>query len=159
MTALAGTRSRRVTPDSHEYPTRSYDLVKEFVIALGVVTVLSLLLAAVFSSPDDQAITMSGWAQAAPGDVVATATGELAGTTTSATYGPPYNNAATGQQIAVLNNLNARKLGDYEQILYTNDDGSVLVLTYQRPGAKAAIVHDGRSTPIPWSPYIGAAAW
>lgn len=67
--------------------------------------------------------------------------------------------AATGQQIAVLNNLNARKLGDYEQILYTNDDGSVLVLTYQRPGAKAAIVHDGRSTPIPWSPYIGVAAW
>jgi hypothetical protein len=67
--------------------------------------------------------------------------------------------AATGQQIAVLNNLDARKLGDYEQILYTNDDGSVLVLTYQRPGAKAAIVHDGRSTPIPWSPHIGVAAW
>jgi hypothetical protein len=67
--------------------------------------------------------------------------------------------AATGQQIAVLNNLDARKLNDYEQILYTNDDGSVLVLTYQRPGAKAAIVHDGRSTPIPWSPHIGVAAW
>lgn len=66
---------------------------------------------------------------------------------------------ATGQQIAVLNNLNARKLGDYEQILYTNDDGSVLVLTYQQPGAKAAIVHDGRSTPIPWSSHIGVAAW
>ena len=67
--------------------------------------------------------------------------------------------AATGQQIAVLNNLNARKLGDYEQILYTSDDGSVLVLTYQQPGAKAAIVHDGRSTPLPWSPHIGVAAW
>lgn len=67
--------------------------------------------------------------------------------------------AATGQPTAVLNSLDARKLGDYEQILYTNDDGSVLVLTYQRPGAKAAIVHDGRSTPIPWSPYIGVAAW
>jgi hypothetical protein len=66
---------------------------------------------------------------------------------------------ATGQQIAVLNNLNARNLDDFEQILYTNNDGSVLVLTYQRPGAKAAIVHDGRSTPIPWSPYIGVAAW
>jgi len=66
---------------------------------------------------------------------------------------------ATGKQIAVLNNLNARNLGDYEQILYTNDDGSVLVLTYQRPGAKAAIVHDGRSTLIPWSPHIGVAAW
>ena len=63
--------------------------------------------------------------------------------------------AATGQQIAVLNNLNARKLVIYEQILYTSADGRLLVLTYQRPGAKAAIVHDGRSTPIPWSPYIG----
>ena len=67
--------------------------------------------------------------------------------------------AATGQQIAVLNNLNARKLGDYEQILYTSADGRVLVLTYQQPGAKAAIVHDGRSTPLPWSPHIGVAAW
>jgi hypothetical protein len=67
--------------------------------------------------------------------------------------------AATGRQIAVLNDLDARKLTDYEQILYTSDDGRVLVLTYQRPGAKAAIVHDGRSTPIPWSPSIAAAAW
>jgi hypothetical protein len=34
-----------------------------------------------------------------------------------------------------------------------------LVLTYQRPGAKAAIAHDGRSAPLPWSPYITVAAW
>ena len=61
-------------------------------------------------------------------------------------------------RLAYLMLGDARKLGDYEQILYTNDDGSVLVLTYQRPGAKAAIVHDGLSTPIPWSSYIGAAA-
>ena len=67
--------------------------------------------------------------------------------------------AATGRQIAVVNNLNARKLNDFEQILYTSDDGSVLVLTYQRPGTNATIVHDGRSTPIPWSPYIAVAAW
>ena len=67
--------------------------------------------------------------------------------------------AATGRQTAVLSNLNARKLGDFEQILYTNADGSVLVLTYQRPGAKAMIVHDGRSDPIPWSPSITVAAW
>src|SRR5215471_15685668 len=94
-------RSRR-TPDSHGYPTRSYDLVKEFVVALGVVAALSLLLAAVFSSPDDPAITMSGWAKAAPADVVATAAGELAGTTTSATYGPPYNHASEGQSVLGL---------------------------------------------------------
>lgn len=86
----------RTTPDSHDFPTRSYDLVKEFVIALAVVTLLSLGLAAVFSSPDEKAITMSGWAKADPGDVVATAAGELAGTTTSATYGAPYNHNSPG---------------------------------------------------------------
>ena len=51
---------RRPTPDSHDYPTRSYDLVKEFVIALALITGLSLVLAGIFSSPDDPAITMSG---------------------------------------------------------------------------------------------------
>jgi hypothetical protein len=90
------------TPDSHDFPTRPYDLVKEFVIALVVVLVLSVGLAAMFSSPDDPPITMKGWAQAAPNDVVATAVGELAGTTTSATYGPPYNNASEGQKLGPL---------------------------------------------------------
>jgi hypothetical protein len=99
MTALGSGRRRHVTPDSHGYPTRSYDLVKEFTIALVVMTVLSLGLAAVFSSPDDKAITLSSWAKAAPADVVATATGELAGTTTSATYGAPYNHASEGQSV------------------------------------------------------------
>jgi hypothetical protein len=94
------TAPRRVTtPDSHDFPKRSYDLVKEFVIALAVISVLTVLLAAVFSSPDDQAMTMRRWATAAPADVVATAAGELAGTTTSATYGPPYNHNATGQTL------------------------------------------------------------
>jgi hypothetical protein len=41
----------------------------------------------------------------------------------------------------------------------TSDNGRVLVLTYQRPGARATIVHDGRSTSIPWSPHITVAAW
>jgi hypothetical protein len=87
------------TPDAHDFSKRPYDLVKEFVIALTVVSVLTVVLAAVFSSPDEPAITMSAWAQADPADVVATATGELAGTTTSATYGAPYNNNADGQSV------------------------------------------------------------
>jgi hypothetical protein len=90
------------TPDSHTFPTRPYDLVKEFGIALLVVTLLTLGLSAIFSSPDEKPITMSGWAAAAPADVVATATGELAGTTTSATYGPPYNSNAEGQKLGPL---------------------------------------------------------
>src|SRR5689334_4978186 len=87
------------TPDSHSFRTRPYDLVKEFVIALVVVTVLSAGLAAAFSSPDERAITMRSWAQAAPADVVATAVGELAGTSASATYGPPYNSNGDGQKL------------------------------------------------------------
>jgi hypothetical protein len=87
------------TPDAHDFSKRPYDLVKEFVIALTVVSLLTVVLAAVFSSPDEPAITMSAWAQADPADVVATATGELAGTTTSATYGAPYNHNADGQSV------------------------------------------------------------
>jgi hypothetical protein len=96
------TPHRPVTPDSHGYPTRPYDLVKEFVYALVAVTVLVLALAAIFSSPDEKSITLSGWAQAAPDDVVATAAGELAGTTASAGYGAPYNHAAEGQTLLGL---------------------------------------------------------
>ena len=102
MTTDSTLRRVRRTPDSHGYPTRSYDLVKEFVLALALMTALSLVLAGIFSSPDDPSITMSGWAKADPADVVATAAGELAGTTTSATYGPPYNHASEGQSVLGL---------------------------------------------------------
>ena len=99
--ATTTTRPRPVhpTPDSHSFPTRPYDLVKEFVIAFVVVGLLTIGLSALFSSPDAKPITMKTWAQAAPADVVATAAGELAGTTASATYGPPYNSAAEGQTL------------------------------------------------------------
>jgi len=89
-------------PAAGEPILRVHDLVKEFTIALVVMTGLSLVLAAVFSSPDDPAITLAGWAKADSADVVATATGELAGTTTSATYGAPYNDASEGQSVLGL---------------------------------------------------------
>ncbi|MEO8517897.1 MAG: hypothetical protein ABI438_01865 [Dermatophilaceae bacterium] len=98
----APARRRDATPDSHAFPTRPYDLVKEFVIALLVVSLLTVALAAVFSSPDEKAITMSTWAKEAPNDVIATATSELAGTSVSATYGAPYNTASDGQTIGPL---------------------------------------------------------
>jgi hypothetical protein len=89
--------AKRVTPDSHDFPTRPYDLVKEGVIAFTVILILALGLAAIFSSPDEKAITMKSWAAAAPNDVVTTAVSELAGTSSSAGYGPPYNSNADGQ--------------------------------------------------------------
>ena len=91
------TRDR--TPDSHDFPTRPYDLVKEFTIALVAVLVLSIGLAVIFSSPDEKPITMSAWAKADPNNVITTAASELAGTTTSATYGAPYNTQSEGQKL------------------------------------------------------------
>ena len=70
---------------------RPYDLVKEFVIALVVVSLLVLSLAWLFSSPDEPAITLKAWATADPQDFVATTVQELAGTSGTAGYGQPYN--------------------------------------------------------------------
>jgi hypothetical protein len=85
------------------YGYRSYDLIKEFVIALVAVTALTVLLSAVFSSPDEKAITLAGWAKADPNDVVATAASELAGTSATATYGAPYNHTpGAGQKLGPL---------------------------------------------------------
>jgi hypothetical protein len=74
-----------------------YDLVKELVIALGVVGVLALGAAAFLSSPDVPQVTITTWAHNDPVDFVTTATGELAGSTTSAGYGNPYNTNGDGQ--------------------------------------------------------------
>ncbi len=98
----SSTHGKRYTPDSHSFPTRPYDLVKEMVIAGVVLLLLTLALAASFGSLDEKAITLQDWAKAAPNDVVATAVGELAGTTDSSGYGPPYNTASEGQKLGPL---------------------------------------------------------
>jgi hypothetical protein len=95
-------RAKVATPDSHDFPTRPYDLVKEGAIAFGVILVLALALAAIFSSPDEKAITFKAWAAATPNDVVVTAVSELAGTSGSAGYGAPYNTNSQGQSFGPL---------------------------------------------------------
>ncbi|MHB8191112.1 MAG: cytochrome b N-terminal domain-containing protein [Ferrimicrobium sp.] len=71
---------------------RAYDILKEATIGLFVVAILTIGFSAVFSSPDEPAVTLKQWAQVAPVDFVQTAATELAGTSEAATYGPPYNN-------------------------------------------------------------------
>ena len=79
---------------------RRYDLVKEATIAVVVVGLLTVLLAAIFSSPDVKPVTVSAWATAAPKDFLATALSELDGTSGVATYGPPYTHVAgAGQNV------------------------------------------------------------
>jgi hypothetical protein len=79
-------------------PFVRYDLVKELVVALGVVTVLVVILTVLFSSPDDPPTTIQSWAQADPSDFVATSVSELAGTSEIAEYGPPYTHTPEATQ-------------------------------------------------------------
>jgi hypothetical protein len=83
-------------------PYAPYDLVKELFVALGVITLLTVLLTIFFSSPDDKPSTIAQWSRQTPVDFVTTATGELGGTSGTAAYGPPYNHAADGQHAAFI---------------------------------------------------------
>jgi hypothetical protein len=77
-------------------PREKYDLISEGLIALVVVAVLLVVLALLFGVPKVPAVSYQSWAQADPKDFVSTALTELAGTSETATYGPPYN-SGTGQ--------------------------------------------------------------
>jgi hypothetical protein len=77
---------------------REYDLFKELTIGLIAVTLLVLAVSAIFSSPDDKAVSLKSWAVSQPADFVATATAELGGTSETAGYGPPYNSTAGATQ-------------------------------------------------------------
>ncbi len=79
-------------------PTRRYDILKEATIAGTVALVLVLLLAGLLSSPDEPPVTVASWSRVAPADFLATAASELAGTSETATYGPPYNHQSGNVQ-------------------------------------------------------------
>ncbi len=96
-------RTSAVEPSPSSFGVRSYDIVKEFVLAMIVVALLSAGLALVFSSPDEKPITVAQWANAAPSDFVATALAELDGSSDTAGYGPPYNSTDASQKIGPIN--------------------------------------------------------
>ena len=75
-------KTKKVDPAAAPWqgPWRKYDILKEGIIALIVVSLLSIGLAGIFSSPDEKALTFQGWATSAPDNFFATTVGELAGT-------------------------------------------------------------------------------
>jgi hypothetical protein len=75
-----------------------YDLIKEACIAIGVIALLAIVLAVLFSSPDDKPSTVAQWSRQLPVDFVKTAATELDGTSGTATYGPPYNHESGSVQ-------------------------------------------------------------
>ncbi|MHB1986569.1 MAG: cytochrome b N-terminal domain-containing protein [Acidimicrobiales bacterium] len=88
------------TGDTEEWggPTRRYDIVKEAAIASAIVLVLVVILAGLLSSPDAPPVTVASWAKVAPADFLATTASELAGTSETATYGPPYDHGSSNVQ-------------------------------------------------------------
>jgi hypothetical protein len=89
---------RRAERQPWRGPLRHYDIIKEATIAVIVVAILSVVLAVVFSSPDKAAVTLKQWATAQPVGFVDTAMSELDASSTSAGYGPPYNNGTGSVQ-------------------------------------------------------------
>jgi hypothetical protein len=83
-------------------PWRRYDILKEGVVAVVIVSILSVVMAGIFSSPDEPPLTIKSWAASDPADFFATTVQELAGTSESAGYGPPYNTASTGLSVGPL---------------------------------------------------------
>jgi hypothetical protein len=79
-----------------------YDLVKELCVAVGVITLLAIVLTVLFSSPDERPSTIAQWSHDLPINFVSTAAAELNGTSGTAEYGPPYNNSSGSVQHAAF---------------------------------------------------------
>jgi hypothetical protein len=65
---------------------------------------------------------------------------------------------ATGR-VTVVNDLNILAGYQYEQVMYSNASGSVLVVSGVRKGKTAGILRGDRYTPIPWDRHIVTAIW
>jgi len=131
-------RQKELETTAWKGPKRRFDIVKEGVIALVVIAILTLGLAALFGSPDEAALTFKGWADSAPENFVATTVGELAGTTESAGYGGPYNTNGDGQ---IMAGVSPSKIVGVHQPVDPPQDFVILPLqTQQQPDTiKAAL--------------------
>jgi hypothetical protein len=93
---------QKVAPPKWNGPKYSFDPLKGLAIALASMTILIVSCALLFSSPDVRAVTLEDWAQAEPTDFVMTSIDELAGTSSTAKYGAPYNYSSEGQSLGPL---------------------------------------------------------
>ncbi|HUY79368.1 MAG TPA: cytochrome b N-terminal domain-containing protein, partial [Ktedonobacterales bacterium] len=75
-----------------------YDLLREVTLAGVAVLVLVVILAGVFSSPDEKPMTMRSVAQSDPLGFITVSLSELAGSSALAQYGPPYTHGSGSVQ-------------------------------------------------------------
>ena len=81
---------------------RKYDIIREGLIATLIVGILVIASSLVFGSPDEKSLTFKGWAKSSPDNFYVTTVQELAGTSGTATYGPPYNKGGDGLNVGPL---------------------------------------------------------
>lgn len=124
-----------------------YDLVREFLLALGVMTVLVIILAAVLSSPDEPPLTVQSVSHDSPQAFVQTALNELDGNSTIAGYGPPYNNG-TGS-VQYIGPISIQKLVGVHIPIDTAQDfvlGPLSQAAVTSPSIKAALDRFNRAS-------------
>lgn len=109
---------------------REYDLLKELTVGVIVVGILAVGLAAIASSPDEPSVTLKSWAQSNPNDFVATATAELARTSDTAAYGPPYS--ATQGATQTLGPIDLQSLSGVRLRINTANEFVITPLTSLR---------------------------
>jgi hypothetical protein len=111
MAAPTKTRTKRHPLATWTGPERRYDLLTEGTIAVILVTVLCVVAAVLWGSPNGgltypkgpaspagQAFSAKYWDTSDPSDLAQTAVAELAGGTTTAGYGPPFNTTTGASQ-------------------------------------------------------------
>jgi len=104
-------RTKRNPLRTWQGPERRYDLIAEGTIAVIIVAILCILAAILWGSPDGgltypggpkspagQAFSAKYWDMNLPSDLAATAVQELAGGSTTAGYGPPFNQTTGASQ-------------------------------------------------------------
>ena len=105
------TRSKRHPLSTWTGPERRYDLIGEGIIAVVIVAVLCVVAAILWGSPNGgltypkapaspagQAFSARYWDTNDPSDLAQTAVAELAGTSGTAGYGPPFNTTTGASQ-------------------------------------------------------------
>ena len=138
-----------------------YDLVREGLIAILVVLVLVCGLAAWLSSPDEPPLTVQHVATSDPVTFLQTALGELNGTDSISTYGPPYNSGSGSVQS--LGPISLQRLAGVRiPIDPARDDvlgplGMVAAIDPRAGTALATFTAAGASQQAAWETAFGAA--